>query len=191
MQTFTFTAGSWTRRLMMRNPLMRTSDRVQAVTLVLLLALALAAVPIAGAVGTAIYDARVHAIATERLSIRQVTATAIADSVITRLPYQSSIATELQWQDGGRDHRAIVDTDSEMKAGGHTEIWIDSTGAQSRPPLSGSDAATEAIMSAFLLISALAVATLGAWTVLGHVLDRGRFAAWDRELDRLTDVSER
>ena len=62
METFTLApVGGWIVRAFGRNPLVRTSDRIEALLLILAVAVALAAAPIAGAIGTAVYEARSHA----------------------------------------------------------------------------------------------------------------------------------
>ena len=68
MQTVTLNMGSWLRRLVVRNPLVRASDRIEAAAIFVGLASAVLVVPFAGALGTAIYDNRVHAFTAERLS---------------------------------------------------------------------------------------------------------------------------
>ncbi|GAA2777033.1 hypothetical protein [Mycolicibacterium pallens] len=60
MQTFTLTTGRWLQRLIGRNPIVRGSDRLEAGALVVVLIVALLALPLAGAVGTAVFDARTH-----------------------------------------------------------------------------------------------------------------------------------
>jgi hypothetical protein len=55
METFTLApVGGWIVRAFGRNPLVRTSDRIEALLLILAVAVALAAAPIAGAIGTAV-----------------------------------------------------------------------------------------------------------------------------------------
>ena len=54
MQTFTLTMGSWLRRLLVRNPLVRASDRIEAAAMCIALASAVLVIPVAGAFGTTI-----------------------------------------------------------------------------------------------------------------------------------------
>jgi hypothetical protein len=52
METFTLApVGGWIVRAFGRNPLVRTSDRIEALLLILAVTVALAAAPIAGAIG--------------------------------------------------------------------------------------------------------------------------------------------
>ena len=58
METFTVGLGDrWWSRVGSRNPLVRSSDRIEAMVLSLAVLLTLVAVPIAGAIDTFVYDA--------------------------------------------------------------------------------------------------------------------------------------
>ena len=80
MQTFTIGLGRhWWVRLLGRNPLVRSSDRIEVMVLSLAVLLTVVAVPIAGAIGTFVYDAHTRVYAEEAQTRHQVTATAIED----------------------------------------------------------------------------------------------------------------
>ena len=51
MQTFTLTMGSWLRRLLVRNPLVRASDRIEAAAIFIGIASAVLVVPVRGRPG--------------------------------------------------------------------------------------------------------------------------------------------
>lgn len=187
MQTFTLTTGGWLRRLLARNPLLRISDRIEAAALAVVLVVAILAVPVAGAVGTAVYDSRAHALAAQRGNVRAVEATAAGDTTVTRLPYQSSLLTPMRWQFDGRNHTDNVFTSKEMKTGERTAIWVDSSGAQTRAPQSGSEAAVEGAIAALGLWTVLTGGCAGLWALLRGRLNRTRYAAWDRALVDLAD----
>lgn len=95
MQTFTLGLGVWLRRLVSRSALVRVSDRVEAVTLVLVAAACLLMAPIAGAVGTAEYDRLARTYAAQRLSHRDVEAVAVHDSRLAPTPRQLPYLTEV------------------------------------------------------------------------------------------------
>ena len=148
---------------------------------------AILTVPVAGALGTSVYDERVHAYAAERLFRHEVEATATHDSSLTGLPYQGSNLTPLQWEFSGRTHTDIVTTPDKMKAGEQTLIWVDSTGARTKQPLSDNDAATEAAMAALGLWVAVVGGGIAACALLRWRLNQVRVFSWDRELDDLAD----
>ena len=87
MQTFTIGLGrSWWVRLLGRNPLVRTSDRIEVMVLALAVLLTVVAVPIAGAIGTSVYDAHTRVYAEEAQTRHQVTATAIEGGKVVAQP---------------------------------------------------------------------------------------------------------
>lgn len=63
METFTLGLPQWAQRLRSRNPLLRNSDRVEALALVIAFTVVVLAIPVAGAIGTAVYDAGANATA--------------------------------------------------------------------------------------------------------------------------------
>jgi hypothetical protein len=187
MQTVTLKMGSWLRRLVVRNPLVRVSDRIEAAAIFVGLASAVLVVPFAGALGTAIYDNRAHVFTAEQLAVYEVEATATQDSSVTRLPYQSLVLTPLQWQFAGHTHTDIVSTRGDMEVGERTSIWVDAAGDRVERPPSDLDAAIEAVMAAFGIWVAVAGGGAAGYALLRFRLNRMRYAAWDRELDDLAD----
>ena len=86
MQTFTIGLGrDWWVRLLGRNPLVRSSDRIEVMVLSLAVLLTVVAVPIGGAIGTFVYDAHTRVYAEEAQTRHQVTATAIEDGTVVSL----------------------------------------------------------------------------------------------------------
>jgi hypothetical protein len=187
MQTFTFTLGSWMRRLLTRNALVRTGDRVEAIAMLLALLFAVLAVPVAGALGTAVYDNRIHVFADERTARHEVEATATDDSSVTALPYQFSYVSEVRWEYAGQIHTGVTSTRYRMKAGDQTSVWVDAAGDLTRPPRGDNDAAAEAVTAAFGLWMAVAGAAGAAYALSHALLNRVRHDAWDRELADLAD----
>ncbi|OYN74454.1 hypothetical protein [Mycolicibacterium sphagni] len=182
MQTFTLATSSWVKRLVTRNPLIRASDRLEAAALLALLMLALLIIPVVGAVGTAVYDSRTHAIAGRRHQMQQVEGVASHDTTIGKLPYQQAFLTPLTWQYEGRTHADVLVTAEDMKTGDHTMIWVDGKGAPAASLPSGDDALTEALVVTLGLCAAVAGACIGAWELLRLRLQKRRYDTWDREL---------
>ncbi len=186
MQTFTLGLGSWLRRLSARNPMVRTSDRIEATALLIVIAVALFAAPVAGAVGTGTYDSLKHAFAVDRINSREVAATATQDSRWSPRSYEKPFVTPVRWQFEGAVHTDEVQTDY-MKASDRLTIWIDAIGNRRTSPRTDRDAATEAIFTALGLWFAAVAVAIVSWAALRVRLDRSRHAAWDRELHDLAD----
>ncbi len=186
MQTFTFGLGLWFRRLLTRHPLVRLSDRIEAASLLLILVVALLAVPVAGAAGTAVHDDLVHSFAAQRAERQQIEATVLRDSRPAAQAYENPYVTPIQWQFNGATHTADVRT-PKRKAGEHVSIWIDSGGNRTPQPPTDHDAAVQAVIAAMAVWSMAVGSTVTGWAVLRLRLDRSRYSAWDRDLDDLAD----
>ncbi|CAN3127405.1 hypothetical protein ACNUDN_05815 [Mycobacterium sp. smrl_JER01] len=186
MQTFTFGLGVWARRLLARSPLVRATDRVEAVTLVLVVALSMLTVPIAGALGTAEYDRLVQVFASERLARHEVAATAVTDSREVPEPYGKAYVTEISWDFAGGTHTAEIRT-TQRSAGDQVAIWVDDAGNRTIRVPSDSDAAAQAVVIALTLWSVVSGLGVAVWLVVRMRLDRLRFQAWDRDLGDLAD----
>jgi hypothetical protein len=190
MQTFTLSLGSLLRRLSAGNPLVRLSDRLEATTLLIVIAVALLSAPVAGAVGTGTYDSLKHAFAVDRTNSREVSATVTADSTLAPRAYEDPFLTPIQWRFEGALHTGQVRT-TYMKTGDRLTIWIDTKGDRKMTPLTDQDAATQAILAALGLWSAAVAVAIASWAALRAWLVRSRHAAWDRELHDLLDGGRR
>ena len=79
--------------------------------------LTVVAVPIAGAIGTFVYDARTRVYAEEAQTRHQVTATAIEDGTVVAQPKSISFKARATWTAAGRDHSEIFTWSDRVKAG--------------------------------------------------------------------------
>lgn len=187
MQTFTLTFGSWLRRLFVRNCLVRISDRIEAFAMLAVLLFAVLAVPVLGALGTTVYDNRIHAFDGERMTHHAVEATVTQDSSVTALPYQVSYESEVRWEYAGQSHTGMANTLSRMKAGNQTPVWVDAAGELTSPPRGHQDAAADAVMAAIGLWIVVAGGAAAAYALLHAHLNHRRNVAWDRALADLAD----
>ena len=170
----------------MRNPLVRTSDRIEAVATLLVFLVAILAAPVAGFVGTAVYDDLSHRFAADRLNRQEVMAAATGDSILAPREYEEPFLTPIRWQAAGSDNTEEVRT-YRMQAGEQLTIWVDTAGNRAKKLLTNHNAATEAVLTAFGLWFATVGVAAAAWIVLRIRLNRLRYASWDRELDDLAD----
>ncbi|MEW5808773.1 MAG: hypothetical protein AB1925_04900 [Actinomycetota bacterium] len=183
---YTNTFSVWIRRLLMHHPLVRSSDRVEAASLLLIVVVALFSVPLVGAVGTAVHDSLSHTFAAQRAERQQVEATVTGDSRVTAQAYDNPYLSPIQWQFNGITHTDEVRT-AKMNAGDHLTIWVDSTGERRAAPLSDRDAAVQAVIAAVSLWFTVVGVAVGGWAIVRMRLDRGRYAEWDRDLRGLAD----
>ena len=184
MQTFSLSLGSWWHHLLARNPLVRGSDRIEAVAILLIVVVGILVIPLAGAAGTAVFDERTHAFASDRLTRHQVEATATRDSTASPEAYEKPFLTQIHWRYAGGTHTDEMRT-GQLKAGEPLTIWVDAAGNRSAEPLTDEDAAAAAIVAALALWAALVGSATAVWAGLRLRLTRLRYADWDRELDDL------
>ncbi|WP_082952833.1 hypothetical protein [Mycobacterium sp. 852002-10029_SCH5224772] len=170
-------------RLFGRNPLIRTSDRVEALLLVLAVAVALVAVPIGAAVGTAVHESSSRVHAEQAQARRQVTATSIGDSHPRRDLESPTVTVPARWSVDGTHHTGDVVAPLNVKTGDDIEIWVDDKGAPVRPPVrTAVDAGVAFAVATWSVMSLLAAGLFGAARV---ALDRSRYARWQRDFDNL------
>jgi hypothetical protein len=169
-------------RLFGRNPLIRASDRVEALVLVLAIAISLVAVPIGAAVGTAVHESRTRVHAEQAQVRRQVTATSIGDS--NRRDVEGpTVTVPARWLVDGTEHTGDVAAPPNVKTGDEIEIWVDALGSPVRPPVW--TAAEEGVAFAVATWSTMSLLAAGLFGVARVALDRSRYARWQRDFDSL------
>ena len=169
-------------RLFGRNPLVRRSDRIEALTLILGIALVLMTAPIAGAVGTAVYSSRTAVYEQQVRSRHIVAATVLADSTSTVRPYTVSFDVRARWQDHGVQHEGVLGTDRPAKAGERLSIWVNDRGDYTGPPARPERAVSDAIVVGALLWLSVITMVAAAIGLARFRLERRRHAQWDRGL---------
>lgn len=187
MDTFTVRFPRWplVLRLAGRDPLVRGSDRIEALVMVLAVVVSLLALPIAGAVGTAVYDSRRQAYA-EQADARRTVAATVTDGPSPQQNSRTGATTvPARWTADGTEHTGTVKAPSAIKPGDTVEIWIDHNGAQVPAPTPTTRAAVEAATGALVMwISVVAIAATLS-TLARAVCNRIRFTGWQRDLDSL------
>lgn len=185
MQTFTLRFGLW-NRLSPGNPLVRGTDRIEAAATILVVLLVLLAVPVAGAIGTAVYDDLGRTFAAERPSRHEVDAVAVRSNDVVSQASERPHLTEIRWEFAGTTHTDEIRT-GEMEAGERLTVWVDGFGNRAPPVPTDEDVAAQAVIAALAFWAAVAGSATAAWVLLRMRLDRLRFRAWDSELDDLAD----
>jgi hypothetical protein len=191
MQAFTLGPARWrTVRAFGRNPVVRISDRVEAMVVALAVAIALVAVPAAGAVGTTVYEARSRAYA-EAGHMRH-TVTAVVTSrgqTAVGAPRYAIITTTVhaRWRAEGIEHTDAFKWDRAVAPGNQIEIWVDTHGRRVNPAPSPSQAAFDAVRIAVTIWLGVVAASAALVALVRWRLDRLRDAAWEREISSLAD----
>lgn len=170
-------------RLFGHNPLIRASDRLEALMLVLVIAISLLAIPIGAAVGTAVHESSSRVHAEQAQGRRQLTATSIGDSHPRRDLESPTVTVPARWSVDGIEHTGDVAAPLNVKTGDAIEIWVDAKGAPVRPAVRTTvDAGVAFAVATWSTMSLLAA---GLFAVVRVALDRSRYARWQRDFDSL------
>lgn len=189
MQDFIFGATRWrVIRAFGRNPLVRVSDRIEAMVVVSAVAVSLLATPVAGAIGTAVYDARSRTYAEEvqtRRSQNAIVSATRRGITVTR-PYMETSVVELYWQSDGIERTTSFSTSGPVAVGDQIDIWLNDKGERVGPPPRPFQAAVlDAVFVAVSLCLAVFCATTALIALVRRRLDRHRDADWEREIGDL------
>lgn len=174
----------WLLRALGRGPLIRISDRFEALAVILLVAVALIAVPVASRMGDDVRDARMRTIAEQTQTRHEVNATAVTDSTRAGSPRYSavSVTVRAQWREGTAMRTETVTYPKVVKAGAPLAIWLDRSGKVVAPPDSPADAMSAASGRTWATWLGTVVVSLLIALAFRHWLDRLRLRAWEREL---------
>lgn len=186
MDTFTFNPGRWrVARVFGRNPLLRRSDRIEALVVLVALAVSLIAVPLAGVAGAVTYGARDRVYTQEAHQRHRVLAT-ITDALVEDL---GVTVVQAKWAGPNGERSGALAVNEQAKVDGTVEIWVDSDGNPVLPPTPIWLAAAEGVGVAAVTALVVAVAMAVLVAVVRARLDRVRDAMWERDIEFLAEAS--
>jgi hypothetical protein len=186
LETFTVRLPRWPIfGLFGRNPLLRASDRIEALVMALTVMVSLLAVPVAAAVGTAVHDSRRDVYAQQHHTRHLVTATITDDTAAQNISRTNNATMAVRWSAAGTEHTGAVKAQSATKPGDHVAIWVDNNGALTNEPTpttrAGADAVTAALFTWAGVTAAAAILLAGTRAVC----DRIRATRWQQAIDTL------
>ncbi|MEV8614284.1 hypothetical protein AB0383_41310 [Amycolatopsis sp. NPDC051373] len=169
-----------------RGSVARTSDRLQAGLVLVVILGALAAIPFSAAAGSSVYASQKAVSVRELAEYVPVTATLLADgppiSVSGRSgAVGSTMPTDATWDsaDGVR-HVGKVDANEGSHRGDTVPIWVDRTGVVVEPPLSAA-AVVNATAAAAGLLFAVCLGLAVVYGIAVFALNRYRRGEWQQE----------
>lgn len=165
------------------NPLVRMSDRVEALVVVLAVLITLVAVPITAAVGTAVYDSRSRQYAEQAKTSHVVAGTVTSHKVAHHESLGPTITVLARWFDAGTEHTGAVAAPPGVNIGDSIDIWIGEDGSHVGPPPKTASDEAVAVASAIWFSVAVAAGVLVAGT--RAALNRARHAQWQDDFDNL------
>jgi hypothetical protein len=174
-----------------RNPLRRSTDRLEATFVILAFLTGLLMVPIGAAAGTAVRNASEHRAAQQRILLEQVQATTTEDTpILTGQEIgQISWPVGVAYKDAaGVDRRARVDVAIGTRANSPVIIWLDRSGRIVKPPRPAGDSAAIGGVAGFATVT-------GSWLVLWLLvlvarrpLNRRRLLQWTAEWEKVAPL---
>lgn len=187
MDTLTvYLRHSWLIRAFGHNPLVRTSDRVEAALLVLACVTVLVLTPVAGAISTAVHEDRSHHYSQEASARHAVVAVITGEPTSTILENRVRVTAPVQWWVGGRERSGVTEVDPQAEAGDQLQLWIDADGDQAGQPPSSWRAGTDAAVAGAGFWSAAVSLVAGMTLWLRGRLARRRDSRWEREWELWT-----
>lgn len=182
----------WRRIHPGRNPLARMSDRFETALVLGVVLVALLVLPVAAALGSEAYAARMRQ-ATEQAADRQpVTAVLLADAppLETRLdgvPVDEKSDVRARWMVDGVVREGTVEAEHGAVMGDEVRIWLDFAGEVVAAPVTPDDAASTGVGVGVGVWLAAVALLAGVFLTARSMLGRLRAAAWTREWRRVAE----
>ncbi|MCV7229047.1 Rv1733c family protein [Mycolicibacterium komossense] len=175
----------WVMHALGTNPLIRRTDRLEAISIVLIIGLSLIAIPFVNRIGDDISEARMQTISAQQRDWHPVTAVALNDSSAPSARFAKPAPVRAQWKEGTQLRTELVPGPVFLKAGAPLTVWLDGSGKIVHPPTTADEVRSSMTSRAWAVwLSAVAAAALVA-AGLRRWLDRSRTRAWERELQLL------
>jgi hypothetical protein len=172
-----------------RNPLVRRCDRVEAALLIVMIILAVVAVPVAVLLGSSQREQALATVAQERATRAPATAVLLAaapDLVPGEAVASGSESVQASWHlPDGSVRTGVVSVDPGTPAGASVPIWVDRAGNPTAAPGTPAKALSLGIGIGLLSWTAAALALCVLMWMARVVLNHLRAAAWTREWARI------
>ena len=166
------------------NGLERQSDRLERRLRLLVLALRMVGLPMAGwSAGSTAYGHFSQLRAAQLAGRHAVTAQLVSDAQIggDRLTGQTRPRAPVRWSDRQGVHVTVAQVGTWQRKGSTATVWLDARGNVTSPPDTPDRAATAGLTVGLGAATGVAAMVGGAWKGVRVSLDRRRFAQWDRE----------
>ena len=188
MESFVIRPTTWPfLRLFSRNPLMRTSDRVEAAVNALAVLLVLVATACVGVIGTMIRDTETQNYLEQARTRHVLVARAVDDSTPAGSADTTASTVHARWQVNGIDHADVIASQYAVKAGDSLRIWVDADGNLVDQPTPIARADRDAWLAALVVWLIVAVASAHVAALVRDHVKRMRDAQWEREIRSLVE----
>lgn len=174
----------WYRRALGFNPLVRLTDRLEALAALAVLVGAVLALPIAMSAETIVYDSGMQT-ATEQIKSRHSVEALVVDGTGLPSGYATPAYVKAQWREGARVRTEAVVSTATIKPGDHMTVWLNDRGTVVAAPQTVGNAKLNAVAAAGTIWITIVVCCALAAFLARRALDRTRDRAWERELTLL------
>jgi hypothetical protein len=164
-----------------RNPLRRTSDRIESwLTFVVVMAILLIAPWTGWWAARSVYQDDLRTIAWQRQHRFAVTAVLVEDAVAAD-GTRSAPRTPARWTGpDGAGHTGMIFAEAGVRRGSAVPLWVDEHGIAVAPP-ERTNAPTDAVMAALLAAGGVVTGLAGLRRIVVWRLNRRRLRAWQEE----------
>jgi len=188
MENFAIRPMTWpVLQLFSRNPLIRTSDRIQSAVTTLAVLVVIVAAGFAAILGMTIRDNETQNYLEQARTRHAVVAKAIEDSNPAILPDRTAFTVYARWNVNGVEHSKVLAWEHAVKAGDSLQIWTDDNGNRVDRPTPLMVAAKKALAIALVGWLIVAAAVAQVVMILRAHMNRMRNVHWERELRSLVD----
>jgi hypothetical protein len=188
MQSVEYVPRWWVLRGFGRNPLVRGSDRLELLIIALGFLVFLVAAACAGALGTAVHDARSRVYVAQAQTRHTVIARAIDDStIILGVDDYAATRVNARWQVNGIVRTGSFTWVGAVKTDDPLRIWVDDNGDRVDAPTPTSQAGMDAAGVAYAAWQTVTLAVAGLVCWGRSRLERRRDSAWERAIRSLVD----
>ena len=157
-----------------RNPLLRRTDRIEALVMLVALVVSLVAIPVAAAVGIGVYDLRDSRFAQEGRDRH----TEVAAVLETETEGARSTVVRARWPAAAGERTGVLQLTTQAKVGDRIEVWVDKDSNPVAPPTPTWHAVGDAYGATMATLLFVAVTMTSFVTGVCSRLDRERNAQW-------------
>jgi hypothetical protein len=185
MQAFTFDPRRWrTVRSFGRNPLVRVSDRVEAVAVALAVTASLLITPVVASLGTSVYETRSRLYTAQAQTIHAqraiVAAARVSEPSTSRHAGYTTVT--VRWKAGSIEHTSTFISYAGAGVGDQIDVWVDHEGNRVMRPPGRAQATVEAVAVAVLIWLGVVTWATALVRALRWGLGVLRDAYWEREI---------
>ena len=169
------------------NPLRRGVDRLTGVATIVVVVMAMLAVPICATVATVVRDQQSVAVQQEAATRHQVAAVLTQDAQIGSSDndargMDSRMTADVQWRDErGDTHSAVAPVRAGAHRGDTTTVWVDQASQITEAPRSQINVTVSAVLLAFWLLLVVELACFGLIAGIRRLGYSYAWRAWERE----------